>query len=298
MNDQYPNETIQLLVDRASCRSFDQRPVEPEILQQVLEAGIHAPNGGNLQPYSVIKIENADTKSRLVDLCGGQKFIAGAPVALIFCIDWHRIARWADLQTAPFAATASFRNFWISLQDTVICAQNMVTAADSLGLGSVYIGSVLESLSELRQMLELPDKVLPVVMLLLGHPRGKPPRQEKLDSRLVVHEEKYREPSDDELLDALAKKYPWRREATDEALEKLAAVCRTVHGPQFADECLQRIRKDGFIAPAQWYFGLWYRADLLAEGNEDFVNIMQEFGFDWFKDYRPFDERGGEAASR
>ena len=91
MNNEYPNETIRLLVDRASCRSFDRRPVEPEILKHVLEAGTHAPNGGNLQPYSVVKIENDDTKRRLVDLCDGQKYVAQAPVALMFCIDWHRI---------------------------------------------------------------------------------------------------------------------------------------------------------------------------------------------------------------
>jgi nitroreductase len=291
MNNEYPNETIRLLVERASCRSFDLRPVEPEILQHILEAGIHAPNGGNLQPYSVIKIENDDTKRRLVDLCGGQKYVAQAPVVLVFCIDWHRTARWADLERAPFTATSSFRAFWISLQDTVLCAQNMVTAADSLGLGSVYIGSVIESFRELREILELPDKVLPVVMLLLGYPRGKPPRQKRLATRLVVHDEKYREPSDEELLDALRKKYPWQRQATDEALEKLAAVCRTVHGPQFADECVARIRRDGFISPAQWYFGLWYRADVLAEGNEAFVDLMEEFGFDWFKEYHPFEER-------
>ena len=293
MTNEYPNETIRLLVDRASCRSFDRRPVEPEVIERVLEAGMHAPNGGNLQPYSVVKIENDDTKRRLVDLCGGQKFIARAPVALVFCIDWHRIARWADCEKAPFTGASSFRNFWISFQDTVICAQNMATAADSLGLGSVYIGSVLESFRELREMLELPDKVLPVVMLLLGYPRGKPPGQKRLATQLVVHHEKYREPPDEELLEAFKEKYPWPRQATGEALEKLAAVCRAVHGPRFADECIEQVRRDGFINPAQWYFGLWYRADVLAKGNEAFVNIMKEFGFDWFEEYHPFEEGGG-----
>ncbi len=73
-NSGYSNPTLQLLTARASCRSFAQRPVPEELLRQVLEAGVHAPTAGNLQPYSIIKIENLQTRQRLAELCGGQRF--------------------------------------------------------------------------------------------------------------------------------------------------------------------------------------------------------------------------------
>ncbi len=162
---EFPNQTMQLLIERASCRSFSDRKIPDETMHLLFEAATHAPTGGNLQPFSIIKIENEATKKEVTRLCGDQEFISTAPVDLLFCIDWHRLDRWAELEIAPFTATSSFRHFWIAFQDTIIAAQNLCTAADSVGLGSVYVGTVLECFRELREMLELPDGVFPVVLL-------------------------------------------------------------------------------------------------------------------------------------
>ncbi|MHC5079243.1 MAG: nitroreductase family protein [Planctomycetota bacterium] len=162
------NETIRLLRERSSCRNFLDKPIEPAVLRTVLEAGIQAPTGGNLQPYSIIKIEDGQTKERLADLCGNQRYVARAPTNLLFCIDMRRLERWAVLEAAPFTSRYSFRVFWIAMQDTVICAQNVCTAADALGLGSVYIGTILEAVPETRRILRLPRGVFPVVLLCLG----------------------------------------------------------------------------------------------------------------------------------
>lgn len=288
-----PNETLRLLMARASCRSFSGRKIPPEVLRQVLSAGTQAPSGGNLQPYSIIKIENDETLQKLVGLCGGQKVIGRAPLALLFSIDWNLVERWARLQDAPCACAASFRHFWISFQDTAICAQSVCTAADAVELGSVYIGSVLNSFHELRDMFQLPDKVFPVVLLLLGYPRARPPRQRRLPLELVVHDERYRDPSDEELQAAFAEKYPWKKALSEKELDQLSVVCKNVHGRQFAEECVAAARRDGFINPAQWYFALWYRSDTLAQGNERFVRTMREFGFDWFNDF-PFQDESPE----
>lgn len=172
-NDKYPNQTLKLLVERASCRSFSDKKVSPDVLQLIFAAGVHAPTGGNLQPYSIIKIENDETKQKLAEM-GEQGIIGKAPVLLLFCIDWRRIERWAKLEVAPFTATSSFRHFWISFQDTIICAQNICTAADSLGLGSVYIGTILEFFTDIRDMFQLPKGIFPVVLLCLGYPKVKP----------------------------------------------------------------------------------------------------------------------------
>lgn len=287
----YPNETLKLLHERASCRSFSDKKIEPEVLQNILDAGIHAPTGGNLQPYSVIKIEKQDTKEKLAEMCG-QDFIGSAPVDLLFCIDWYRLKRWAALKAAPFSATSSFRHFWISFQDTVIAAQNMCTAADALGLGSVYIGTILEYFREMIEMFRLPDGVFPVVLLCLGYPKGKRHPRKKLGTDVIVHEERYHDYSDKNLEKAFEQKYPDARfELNERRLETIYEVCKVVHGEKFARKCVAAIKGQGFISQAQRVFGLHYRADMMPDGNEDFLRIMDECGFQWFKKYPVSEEK-------
>ncbi len=282
-NARYPNHTLKLLIERASCRSFSDKEITTDILQHILEAGIHAPTGGNLQPYSIIKIENDKAKQKLAEWCA-QDFIAKAPLDLLFCIDWHRLERWAQLEVAPFSATSSFSHFWISFQDTVICAQNICTAADSLGLGSVYIGTILCFLREIRDMFQLPKGVFPVVLLCLGYPKGKRLPRKKLGVSVVAHNERYHEIPDMELKRAFDEKYPnVRVEITEERLKEMSVVCRIVHNEKFTEQCLERIKKNGFINQAQRYFGLHYRADIMPEENDELLRIVEEFGFGWFK---------------
>ncbi len=289
---EYPNQTLKLLIQRASCRSFSDKKISSDVLQLILEAGIRAPSGGNLQPFSIIKIEKDKTKRKLAELCENQNFIAQAPVNLLFCIDWHRIERWAELETAPFTATSSFRHFWISFQDTIIAAQNICTASDSLGLGSVYIGSVLECFRELRDMFHLPKAVFPVVLLSLGYPKTRPAPRKKLTVKAVVHEEKYHKMEDQELLDAFNEKYSdIKVEITKERLERISRVCREVHGEKFASKCINKIKESGYISPIQRYFGLHYVADAMTKGNDTYLEMMEEFGFNWFKKYHPFEDK-------
>ncbi len=291
------NETMRLLLERSSCRSFHNRKIPPETLKQVLEAGVHAATGGNLQPYSIIRIDEAEPKLRMAKMCD-QNFIGTAPTDLLFCIDYHRLERWAGIETAPFSATASFRHFWIAFQDTIIAAQNICTAADAVGLGSVYIGTVLECFRELREMFDLPDGVFPVVLLCLGWPKTRPAPRRKLGVDVVVHREKYHELDDAALREVFDQKYPSRHKpelriaATKERLEIIEKVCRQVRGSEFAEACLENIRTNGYINPAQRYFGLHYRANEMPLGNELYLRLMDEFGFTWFREYVARGEAG------
>ena len=274
--------TLRLLMERASCRNFTDDKIPPDLLRQVLAAGIQAPTGGNLQPYTIIKIEDQAAKDRLAKLCEDQPFIARAPVDLLFCIDLHRLERWASLEAAPFTATKSFRHFWVAFQDTVICAQNVCTAADALGLGSVYVGSVLECFRELREMFGLPDGVFPVVLLCLGYPAKRPRPSQRLGVDVVVHDEVYHEMDDARLLEAFRAKYPGAKVTpTPERLREIGDVCRAVGGQALADKCLARIQAEGFINAAQRYFGLHYRADLMPQGNREYLEMLRDFGFEW-----------------
>jgi FMN reductase [NAD(P)H] len=280
---QYPNETLKLLIERGSCRSFSDQQIPSDVLELILEAGIHSATGGNLQPYSIIKITDAATKQELDRLCGDQVFVATAQVDLLFCIDWRRLQRWAQLQNAPFAANNSFRHFWISFQDTIIAAQSICTAADALDLGSVYVGTVLECFPELRQLFDLPDGVFPVVLVSLGYPKVRPLPKKKLGTPVIVHDEKYHELSNAELLAAYEEKYPaWKKEITPVRLETFERVCRALHGEEYVRKCLEAVCQQGYFNAAQNYFGLHYQADYMVDRNADFLQTAEDFGFGWF----------------
>ncbi len=289
-NDNSPshaNETMKLLFERSSCRNFLDKKIPQKVLNTVLEAGSHSATAGNLQPYSIIKIEDHENKRKLAEMCG-QSFIEKARVLLLFCLDLHRNERWAKLEVAPFTATSSFRHFWVSLQDTIICAQSICIAADSMQLGSVYIGTVIDMPTELQALFKLPKGVFPVVLVCLGYPRSRPKVASKLGPDVVVHSECYHELDDQQLLVAYDEKYKnIRLTVTQERLKTILDVCRAVHGEEYAEKCADRIRADGFVNRAQHYFGLHYRADLMPKGNDQYLRIMEEFGFNWFKEYSP-----------
>ena len=283
----YHSETMRLLFGRSSCRDFLDKKIPSDVLQVILQAGIHAPTAGNLQPYSIIRIEDDEAKKKLAEKCE-QSFIGKAPTLLLFCIDLHRNERWADLEVAPYSATNSFRHFWVSFQDVVICAQSICTAADAMGLGSVYIGTVIDFPAYIQATFKLPKGVFPVVLVVMGYPRTRPKPKNKLGVDVVVHSERYREMADQELLDAYNVKYPGEKVlAGEKRLETVLKVCRKVHGEKFAKKCAERIGKNGYINRAQNYFGLHYRADLMPNGNDEYLRLMEEFGFNWFKKYNP-----------
>lgn len=288
MSTQYSNETMKLLYERASCRTFKDMPIPEGLLNEVIEAGLHGATGGNLQPYSIIKITGEGTKRRLVDECGMQAIVKHAPVDLLFCIDFRRIRRWAEACSAPFTALNSYRHFWIAFQDTIICAQNICTAADSVGLGSVYIGTVESCFNELRPIFDIPEGVLPVVLLCLGYPAKYPATAQKLGIEAVVHEETYKDLPIDRLNQLQDEKYNYKRfQFSESNLSEIREVASDIGGKEYGDEMISKIEEQGYINMAQRYFGLHYTANTMCTGSREFLETLLSYGFTWVegKDY-------------
>lgn len=282
----HTNETIKLLHGRASIRTFTGRKIEPEVLAAIFEAGTHAPTGG-MQPYSVIKIEDTETKQRIFEFDGvGQKQILSAPIDLVFCVDMRRNKRWAELEVAPFTATSSFEEWWIAFQDTCIFMHTVCIAAESMGLGTVYIGTVYWYLDKLRKLLEIPEGVFPVVLLCMGYPKGeKPNPRKKLPARVVVHDEKYSDLPAWELIEALDAKHGDQLKVSDERIAAIRKVATAVHGEEFAEKVLAKVRENGYISMVQYLYSLAYVADDGVRNNERYLKMLKDAGFDWFEPY-------------
>lgn len=197
------NEIINSLLERKSVRVFLDKPITKELREQILLSAAAAPTAGNQQLYSILEITDQVIKTRLSVTCDNQPFIAQAPLVLIFCADCQK---WYDAFTE---ANCNPRrpgpgDLMLAVDDAAIAAQNAVTAAASLGIGSCYIGDIMEQYEEHKKLLNLPDYVFPAVMLVFGYPteqqqkRDKPKRCRLED---IVHENQYHRKSGSELRD-------------------------------------------------------------------------------------------------
>lgn len=217
MNEQ----CLDVMLDRRSVDCYTDEEVSQEDLEKVLKAALRAPApGGNLSggyrgshPFSIIVVRHRARRVRLNQmLCEGRrKSIEQAPVSLVFCVDTHRMNRWAEL----LGGVPHFRGtgvLWIALRATYTAAQNAVIAAELLGLGTQYIQEIAWQPYETLQFFELPSGVLPVAMLTVGHPAERPPLAPSLPLEAVVHDETYRDPDDDELLRYFGEKEEYFRD--------------------------------------------------------------------------------------
>jgi FMN reductase (NADPH)/FMN reductase [NAD(P)H] len=172
------NDTLQVIHQRRSVRAYADRPVGRETVDTVIQAAMRAPTAGNLMLYSILEIGDPALKEALARSCDNQPFIAEAPLVLIFLADYQR---WMDAFVASGvpdyceARGETMRlpgegDLLLACCDALIAAQTAVIAAESLGLGSCYIGDVMERYEHHRELLDLPQYTFPVTMVCFGYP--------------------------------------------------------------------------------------------------------------------------------
>ena len=182
------NETVNLMLNRKSIRSFTERdPSEVEI-EVLLEAARQAPFA--YQAYSILF-----RKDR-------SKNPFHAPLTFIFCADLYKIERMMEIRGWKRSMNDLF-TLLLSFQDAAYAAQNMVIAAESLKMGSCYIGGAPLAANALRQEFDLPPHVFPLVALAVGYPKENPPVRPRFPRSFTVIEGKYPRWSDEEVSAAM-----------------------------------------------------------------------------------------------
>lgn len=175
------NEIIKALHRRKSVRVFTDKEISAADREAILEAALQAPSAGCQMLYTILDITDQEKKEKLAELCDHQPFIAKAKLVLVFCADcakWLSFYREAGLSPRK----PGVGDLLLAVEDALIAAQNAVTAAESLGIGSCYIGDVMEQAEEMKALLGLPRYVYPACMLVFGYPtdhqkeRTKPTR--------------------------------------------------------------------------------------------------------------------------
>lgn len=172
------NEIIRSLYDRKSVRVFENRPISAECKKEILMSAMEAPTAGNQQLYTILDIMDQKLKDKLAVSCDNQPFIAKAPLILIFCAD---VLKWFDVfkEGGSDPRKPGCGDLFLAVNDALIAAQNAVVAAESMGIGSCYIGDIMEQCELHREMLHLPSYVFPAAMLVFGYPTDQQKNRKK-----------------------------------------------------------------------------------------------------------------------
>ena len=186
------NDTINLLMNHKSIRKYRNEPVTEEQLETIIAAGQMASSSSNVQAYSVIAITDSELKSKLAGLAGNQAYINECPVFLVWCADMYRLRETAVTQAAGAETYEdTMENFTVATIDVSLAAQNAAVAAESLGLGVVYIGGIRNNIEEVSDVLGLPELMYPVFGMCLGVPDQEPVLRPRLPLKAVLHRNGY-----------------------------------------------------------------------------------------------------------
>lgn len=275
---------LTILKNRYSHRRFSKKPIEEEVLSEILDVGLAAASGGNLQPVSIIQVKNMETKQQIASLCN-QGFIKDADTLLIFLVDYFRLKQWAIAEKAPFGREQAFRDYIIAMEDVMCMAQSIECAANLLGVGSVYIGTVNARYDEMKELLDLPELTIPVLVSCLGYSDDKGMNRIKLTKDVVVHQEKYTALTEEEVKEKIVDyKYDnWLQKLEGNVLEKYVnhfrQVATEVNGEEWAEEVVAKIKEQGGINRAQYRFGWHYDPLVQRSYNEKIYNFYKNQGF-------------------
>lgn len=185
------NEVIKSLLAHRSYRTYEDKPVDEEQLDQIISAVQASPNWINGQQYSIIAVKDKERKKKLAELCGNQKHIEEAAVFLVFCADFYRTKQACEMEGTTIHTTEDIDTLIVGATDVGIALGTAVAAAESFGLGTVPIGGIRRKGMEVVDLLGLPEYVIPVSGLCIGHPGKDPGQKPRLPKNAVYHEEQY-----------------------------------------------------------------------------------------------------------
>ena len=175
------------IMQRASVRRFQARPVEASLIERLVRLGQQAPFTG--QMYSFIATVDEGKRERLTEIFGS--LVERAPVFILVCVDFNKLDK--------FVAYRGRKNrvddlslLFLGIQDASYAAENLVLAAEEAGLGSCFLGAAPFVARQLVELFKLPDRVYPLVGLVLGYPEEKPTARPRIPAEQCLFWDEYR----------------------------------------------------------------------------------------------------------
>lgn len=174
----FAGDALSVIHSRKSVRHYTGEPVSKEDLTTLMKAGMAAPTAVNKQPWVFIAVTDDATLKKLADGLPYTKMIVKSRACIVVCGDMSRTLSGVE------------RDFWV--QDCSAASENILLAAESLGLGAVWSGMypLQERVDHVRKILGLPDTIIPLNVIAVGHPAGVEKPQVKFNEA-NIHWEKW-----------------------------------------------------------------------------------------------------------
>ena len=206
--DDASNVVLETLLAHRTHRVFTNDPVSVATLSVWLAAGFSAPSKSDLQQASIVRVCDHDVRRAIANLIPDMPWIGTCPEFFVVLADGYRTTRIAELRGKPFA-NDNLDNFVATVCDAGLVLQNLIVAAESLGLGCCPISVIRDHVATVAELLDLPARVLPLAGLCLGWPAREGFVSMRLPLRVTVHRDRYR----DEELEPLVEAYDRERDA-------------------------------------------------------------------------------------
>ena len=186
-------DAIRTQLAHRTVRAYTEGPLSADTVETLLTVARHAPTSSFYQQTTVIRVLDPELRHQVHE-SSGQPYVDGTRGELwIFVVDLHRSALIREAAGADLEPLGRTTLFLEGVEDTLIAAQNVVVAAESLGLGTVYLGSIGGDTRRVIEALHLPRYTYPLVGLLIGHPAQEPQYKPRLPARFTTAVDTYPE---------------------------------------------------------------------------------------------------------
>ncbi len=172
---------LEVIKDRRTIREFHKKPVDDNILMKILDCARYAPSAGNQQPWEFIIIKDDERKKRLAVACFEQECIVDAPVLVVVAVNMR-------LATSKYKERGEKL---YGIQGVSAAIENMLLAAEALGVGSAWIGAFSEK--AVAVLTECPDYIRPAAIVAFGYPAEEPPMPARQSLKDLIHYERFGE---------------------------------------------------------------------------------------------------------
>lgn len=187
------NDTLATMLNHRSVRAYTNQPLPDQTLETLIAAAQSAATSSNLQVWSVVAVQDQGRKDRLAALAGNQTHISACPLFLVWIADLSRLQTLGDKNQKAYDGLNYFEMMMVATIDSALAAQNAAVAAESLGLGTVYIGGIRNQPENVAQELGLPARSFATFGMCIGYPDPAMPTgiKPRLPQASVLHHEQY-----------------------------------------------------------------------------------------------------------
>ena len=249
------NPIMDSILNRKSVRVFEDQAISSDIRNQILTAAMRAPTAGNLMLYTIVEVNDQKKKNTLAKTCDNQPFIAKAPWVLLFLADYQRwydyflasgVEEFCEREKLPFRKPEE-GDLLLACCDAIIAAQTAVIAAESFGIGTCYIGDIMENYEIHRELFDLPLFTFPICLLCLGYPtraQVERPITARFDSEFIIFRDNYKRLNKVEQKKMFSQlhKETFKRQTLEGASNIGQLVYRRKFSSQFAAEMNRSVR--------------------------------------------------------